>query len=131
MFAFFEEWGFKFYSVEADFAIRGDELVFSYLAYIQKKEKSLFEVLVSRFEKTGEKADFVGLSRPYLYDDLLLLPDSPERLCSHYMEVWADLGEPVTLTEEAAFAEGLTNEKLAALWRRVASSLRRIFYIAK
>lgn len=47
------------------------------------------------------------------------------------MEVWADLGEPVTLTEEAAFAEGLTNEKLAALWRRVASSLRRIFYIAK
>ena len=131
VFAFFEEWGFKFYSVEADFAIRGDELVFSYLAYIQKKEKSLFEVLVSRFEKTGEKADFVGLSRPYLYDDLLLLPDSPERLCSHYMEVWADLGEPVTLTEEAAFAEGLTNEKLAALWRRVASSLRRIFYIAK
>ena len=131
VFAFFEEWGFKFYSVEADFAIRGDELVFSYLAYSQKKEKSLFEVLVSRFEKTGEKADFVGLSRPYLYDDLLLLPDSPERLCSHYMEVWADLGEPVTLTEEAAFAEGLTNEKLAALWRRVASSLRRIFYIAK
>ena len=131
VFAFFEEWGFKFYSVEADFAIRGDELVFCYLAYIQKKEKSLFEVLVSRFEKTGEKPDFVGLSRPYLYDDLLLLPDSPERLCSHYMEVWADLGEPVTLTEEAAFAEGLTNEKLAALWRRVASSLRRIFYIAK
>ena len=130
-FTFFDEWGFHFYSLDADFAIRGSELVFSYVAYIRKKEKSLFEVLVSRFEKEGEKADFLKLTRPYLYDDLILLPDNPERLCAHYMETWADVGEAVTLSEEAAFAEGLTNEALAALWRRVAASLRRIFYIAK
>ena len=130
-FSFFGEWGFKFYSVEADYAVRGRELVFSYLAYIKKKEKSLYEVLVSRFEREGEKADFVGLSRPYLYDNLVLLPDNPERLCMHYTDTWADVGETVTLAEEEAFCAELTNERLAALWRRVTSSLRRIFYIGK
>ncbi len=130
-FSFFGEWNFKFYSVEADFAVRGRELVFSYAAYIRKKEKALFEILVSRFEKAGEKADFVGLSRPYLYENLILLPDNPERLCAHYTDTWADVGAPVTLAEEAAFCAKLTNEDLAALWRRIYSSLRRIFYIAK
>lgn len=130
-FSFFGEWGFKFYSVEADYAVRGRELVFSYLAYIKKKEKSLYEVLVSRFEREGEKADFVGLSRPYLYDNLVLLPDNLERLCMHYTDTWADVGETVTLAEEEAFCAELTNERLAALWRRVTSSLRRIFYIGK
>ena len=130
-YSFFGDWGFKFYSVEADFAIRGSELVFSYLTSIKKKERGLFDVLVSRFETAGEKADFVGLSRPYLYDDLILLPDNPERLCTHYAETWADVGETVTLSEEAAFCEGLTNARLAALWRRVAASHRRVFYLGK
>ena len=130
-FRFFGENGFQFYSVDGNYNIRGDELVFSYLCYIKKKERGLFEGLIDAFEHAAAKTDFMTLVRPYLYDNVVLLCDAPERLCSHYVDLWADLSAPCTLAEEAEFGGALTNAKLRRHWEAIASSLRRVFYIGK
>ena len=130
-FRFFGEHGFKFYSVDGNYNIRNDELVFSYLCYIKKKERPLFEGLIDAFERAAAKTDFMKLVRPYLYDNAVFLPDEPERLCSHYVDLWADLSAPCTLREELEFGGALTNDALRRHWERITSSLRRVFYIGK
>ena len=130
-FRFFGDRGFQFYSVDGNYNIRGDELVFSYLAHIEKKEMKEFTELVNEFEQAAAKTDFISLVRPYLYDNIVFLFDNPERLCSHYVDTWADLSEPVTLREETEFCGAFTNESLARCWERIVASLRRIFYIGR
>lgn len=130
-FSFFGDHGFQFYSVDGNYNIRGDELVFSYLVHIEKKEMKRFTALVDEFEEAAGKTDFLSLVRPYLYDNAVMLLDNPERLCSHYVDTWADLSETVTLGEETEFCGAFTNETLANCWREITSSLRRIFYIGK
>lgn len=130
-FRFFDKNGFQFYSVDGNYNIRGDELVFSYLMHIEKKDKKRIAELIDEFETEAEKTDFVALVKPYLYDNLVFLFDNPERLCAHYVDSWEALGEPFTLREEAAFGARFTNASLAKCWRRIASSLRRIFYIGR
>ena len=130
-FRFFGDHGFQFYSVDGIYNIRGDELVFSYLAHITKKEKKKFEPLIDAFEEEAARTDFIALVRPYLYDNAPFLYDSPERLCGHYVDTWADLSRPLTLREEMDLCKDFTNEKLVDCWGRIASSLRRIFYIGR
>lgn len=130
-FRFFGDHGFQFYSVDGIYNIRGDELVFSYLAHITKKEKKKFEPLIDAFEEEAARTDFMGLVKPYLYDNAPFLYDSPERLCGHYVDTWADLSAPLTLREELEYVGGFTNARLAACWERIATSLRRIFYIGR
>ena len=130
-FRFFGDRGFQFYSVDGNYSTRGDELVFSYLAHIEKKEMKEFTALVDEFEEAAAKTDFLALVRPYLYDNAVLLLDNPERLCSHYVDTWADLSEAVTLGEETKFCGAFTNQTLAKCWKEITSSLRRIFYIGK
>lgn len=130
-FRFFDEKGFQFYSVDGNYAVRGNELVFSYLMHIEKKDKKAIESLIDEFEEAAEKTDFVSLVRPYLYDNLVFLFDSPERLCAHYVDAWADLSAPLTLREEAEMGAKFTNAALARNWRRIYSSLRRIFFIGR
>ena len=130
-FRFFGEHGFQFYSVDGIYNIRGDELVFSYLVHITKKERKKFEPLIDAFEEEAARTDFIALVRPYLYDNAPFLYDSPERLCGHYVDTWADLSRPLTLREEMDLCKDFTNEKLVDCWGRIASSLRRIFYIGR
>ena len=130
-FRFFDEHGFQFYSVDGNYSVRGDELVFSWLTYIKKEDRKRFEPLIDEFEEAAEHTDFCALVRPYLYDNLVFLADSPERLCAHYVDAWSDLGEVLPLSEEAAFSGTFTNETLAKCWRKISLSLRRIFYIGK
>ncbi len=130
-FKFFDENGFQFYSVDGNYTIRGDELVFSYLAHIQRAKRKDFKNLIGRFEDAAAETDFLSLVRPYLYDNLPLLADNPERLCSHYIDTWSDFSAPVTLSEEADFCKNFTNESLAACWRELTSSLRRVFLIGR
>ena len=130
-FRFFDEKGFQFYSVDGNYAVRGDELVFSYLVHITKKERKKFEPLIDAFEEEAARTDFIALVRPYLYDNAPFLYDSPERLCGHYVDTWADLSRPLTLREEMDLCKDFTNEKLVDCWGRIASSLRRIFYIGR
>ena len=54
-FRFFGDHGFQFYSVDGIYNIRGDELVFSYLAHITKKEKKKFEPLIDAFEEEAAR----------------------------------------------------------------------------
>jgi len=80
----------------------------------------------------AKKCDILVLSvKPYLYENAPFLYDSPERLCSHYVDTWADLSAPLTLREELEYCQKFTNERLVACWERIASSLRRIFYIGR
>ena len=130
-FRFFDEHGFQFYSVDGIYSIRGDELVFSYLAHITKKEKKQFDPLIDAFEEAAAKTDFLSLTRPYLYDNLVFLYDNPERLCQHYVDLWQDLSVPFTLEEERAHTGAFTDAVLADCWRQITSSLRRVFYIGK
>lgn len=130
-FRYFGDNGFQFYSVDGSYNVRGDELVFSYLCYIKKRERALFEGLIDGFEKYAEKTDFLRLVRPYLYDNIVLLCDNPERLCSHYVDAWADHSAPVTLREEYEFCGRFDNARLVRNWRKIASSLRRVFYLGK
>lgn len=130
-FRFFDEHGFQFYSVDGNYSVRGDELVFSWLTYIKKEDRKRFEPLIDEFEEAAEHTDFCALVQPYLYDNLVFLADSPERLCAHYVDAWSDLGEVLPLSEEAAFSGTFTNETLAKCWRKISLSLRRIFYIGK
>ena len=106
-FRFFGDRGFQFYSVDGNYNIRGDELVFSYLAHIEKKEMKEFTELVNEFEQAAAKTDFISLVRPYLYDNIVFLFDNPERLCSHYVDTWADLSEPVTLLKTTSLKKAL------------------------
>lgn len=130
-FRFFDEHGFQFYSVDGIYNIRGDELIFSYLAHITKRERRQFEPLIDEFEEAAAKTDFLALVRPYLYDNMVFLYDNPERLCAHYVDTWQDLSAPLTLQEERAQVGAFTNEVLAACWRQITSSLRRVFFIGK
>lgn len=130
-FRFFDEKGFQFYSVDGNYAVRGDELVFSYLMHIEKKDKRAIEYLIDEFEEAAEKTDFLSLVKPYLYDNLVFLFDNPERLCAHYVDAWADLSAPLTLREEAEIGAKFTNEALAKCWRKIYTSLRRIFFIGR
>ena len=130
-FRYFGDNGFQFYSVDGSYNVRGDELVFSYLCYIKKRERALFEGLIDGFEKYAEKTDFLRLVRPYLYDNIVLLCDNPERLCSHYVDAWADHSAPVTLREEYEFCGRFDNARLVRNWKKIASSLRRVFYLGK
>lgn len=130
-FRYFDGKGFQFYSIDGNYNIRGDELIFSYLVHIEKSDKKYFLPLVDGFERAAEKTDFVSLVRPYLYDNLVFLFDNPERLCAHYVDAWQDMSAPATLREEAEFCGSFTNELLAANWRRIARSLRRVFLIGR
>lgn len=87
--------------------------------------------LIDGFEEAAAQTDFLSLVRPYLYDNISLLFDNPERLCSHYVETWADFGGIVSLKEETSHCSRFTNADLAAHWRTLAGSLRRVFYIAR
>ena len=106
-------------------------IVFSYLVHIEKKDRKAFEALIDGFEDAAAHTDYLSLVRPYLYDNLSMLFDSPERLCAHYVDMWADFGRIVPLKEEAGQCAQFTNAALAAHWGTIAGSLRRIFYIAK
>ena len=130
-FRFFDEKGFQFYSVDGNYAVRGDELVFSYLMHIEKKDKKAITALIDEFEGAAAGTDFVSLVRPYLYENLVFLFDNPERLCAHYVDAWADLSAPLTLREEAETGAAFTNETLAACWKEICASLRRIFFIGR
>ena len=99
--------------------------------HIEKSDKKYFLPLIDGFERAAEKTDFVSLVRPYLYDNLVFLFDNPERLCAHYVDAWQDMSAPATLREEAEFCGSFTNEQLAANWRRIARSLRRVFLIGR
>ena len=61
----------------------------------------------------------------------MFLFDNPERLCAHYVDAWADLSAPLTLREEAEIGAKFTNEALAKCWRKIYTSLRRIFFIGR
>ena len=128
---FFNERGFRFYSVDGNYNIRGDELIFSYLVHIEKKDKKRFEPLVFEFEEYAAKTPFLSLVKPYLHDNIVFLYDNPERLCSHYVDTWADFSAPVTLQESLDVCGSFTDEKLAGFWKEICSSLRRIFYIGR
>ena len=130
-FRYFGDNGFQFYSVDGASSVLGDELVFSYLCYIKKRERGLFEGLIDGFERYARKTDFMRLVRPYLYENTSLLCDDPDRLCSHYVDAWADHGVPVPLGEEYAFCGGFDNARLVKNWDKIASSLRRVFYLGK
>lgn len=130
-FRYFDGKGFQFYSIDGNYNIRGDELIFSYLVHIEKRDKKYFLPLIDGFEKAAKKTEFVSLVRPYLFDNLVYLFDNPERLCSHYVEAWQDMSCPVTLREEAEFCGSFTDEQLAACWQRIAGSLRRVFLIGR
>ena len=130
-FRFFDDRGFQFYSVDGIYNIRGDELIFSYLVHITKKERKKFDPLIDAFEDEAAHTDYISLVKPYLYENAPFLYDSPERLCSHYVDTWADLSAPLTLREELEYCQKFTNERLVACWERIASSLRRIFYIGR
>ncbi len=126
--SFFDKNGFHFYSVDGSYSTLGDEIVFSFSTYIKKKEKKRFLALVDEFEKQAEKTPFLRIVKPFLYDNAAFLYDNPERLCAHYVDSWADLSRPVTLREERETAAGYTDERLACLWRAIASSRRRIYF---
>ena len=130
-FRYFGDNGFTFYSVDGNYNVRGDELIFSYLVHIEKKDRKAFERLIDGFEDAAAHTDYISLVRPYLYDNLAMLFDNPERLCAHYVDTWQDFGRIVPLKEEAAHCSRFTNADLAAHWRTVAGSLRRVFYIAR
>ena len=101
------------------------------MAHITKKEKKQFDPLIDAFEEAAAKTDFLPLTRPYLYDNLVFLYDNPERLCQHYVDLWQDLSVPFTLEEERAHTGAFTDAVLADCWRQITSSLRRVFYIGK
>lgn len=126
---FFDEHGFRFYSVEGNYSVQGDEIVFSWLAYIKRKEKKKFAALASEFEWAAEYTPFSRLVRPFLFDNMVFLYDNPERLCSHYADTWADVGRAVTLREEREIFSRFTDEKLSACWRKIASAGRKMYYI--
>lgn len=128
-FRFFDEKGFQFYSVDGNYAVRGDELVFSYLMHIEKKDKKAMISLIGEFERAAESTGFLSLVKPYLYDNLVFLFDNPERLCAHYVDSWADLSAPLTLREEAEIGAKFTDAALVSCWRKIYTSLRRIFFI--
>ena len=130
-FRYFDGKGFQFYSIDGNYNIRGDELIFSYLVHIEKGDKKYFLPLVDGFERAAERTNFVSLVRPYLYENLVFLFDNPERLCAHYVDAWQDMSAPVTLQEEAEFCGSFTDEQLAANWVRIARSLRRVFLIGR
>lgn len=130
-FRYFDGKGFPFYSIEGNYNVRGDELLFSYLVHIEKRDKKYFLPLIDGFERAAEKTDFISLVRPYLYENLILLPDNPENLCGHYVNVWQDMSCPVTLKEESEFCGAFTNERLARCWRTISRSLRRVFLIGR
>ncbi len=130
-FTFFNERGFQFYSVDGNYFVLGDELIFSYLVHVEKRDKKKFEPLIDEFEKFAENTPFLTLVKPFLHDNSVFLYDNPERLCSHYVDTWIDFSRPVTLKEELDFCESFTDERLKRSWREICSSLRRIFYIAK
>ena len=109
----------------------GDELIFSYLVHVEKRDKKKFEPLIDEFEKFAENTPFLTLVKPFLHDNSVFLYDNPERLCSHYIDTWSDFSAPVTLSEEADFCKNFTNESLAACWRELTSSLRRVFLIGR
>lgn len=130
-FRYFRENGFTFYSVDGNYNIRGDELIFSYLVHIEKRDKKAFAALIDGFEDAAARTDYLALVRPYLYENIPMLFDNPERLCAHYVDTWADFGRIVSLKEEAEQCAQFTNASLAAHWGSIAGALRRIFYIAK
>ncbi len=126
---FFEEHGFHFYSVEGNYSVQGDEIVFSWLTYIKRKEKKKFMPLIDKFERSAEKTAFLKLVKPFLWENMVFLYDNPERLCSHYADTYADLGEAVTLTREREMYSSFTDEKLAEAWRKITRSARKIYLI--
>lgn len=130
-FRFFNERDFRFYSVDGNYNILGDELIFSYLVHIEKKDRKRFEPLIDEFEGYAQKTPFMSLVKPYLSDNIVFLYDNPERLCTHYVDAWADFSRPVTLEEEQSFVGKFTDEMLSGYWTQIASSLRRIFYIGR
>ena len=126
---FFEKNGFRFYSVDGSYSTLGDEIVFSYMTYIKKKERKRFLTLADVFEEEAAWTPFCSLVKPFLYDNAVFLYDNPERLCAHYVDSWADLSRPVTLAEEREKASRFTDVRLGQLWRRIAASARKIYLL--
>ncbi len=130
-FQFFNARGFQFYSVDGNYNIRGDELIFSYLVHIEKKDRKQFDPLIDEFEEYAKRTPFLSLVKPYLHDNIVFLYDNPERLCGHYVDTWADFSRPITLEEEQRVCSHFTDETLKQYWQQISSSLRRIFYIGR
>ena len=128
---FFDRHGFRFYSVDGSYSVLGNEIVFSFITYIKRKEKKRFLALVDEFEEEAAWTPFLRLVRPFLYDNTVFLYDNPERLCSHYVESWADFSRPVTLAEERERAARFTDARLAELWRAFARSQRTVWFIGR
>lgn len=128
---FFEKHGFRFYSVDGAYSVLGDELLFSYMTYIKRRDKKRFLALAGEFEEQAAWTPFLRLVRPFLYDNNVFLYDNPERLCAHYVEGWADLGRPVTLAEDRARAAAFTDVRLSELWRVLARSDRHVYFLGK
>lgn len=128
---FFDKNGFHFYSVDGSYSVLGDEIVFSFMTYIKKREKKRFLALVDQFEEEAAWTPFLRLVKPFLFDNTVFLYDNPERLCSHYTEGWADFARPVTLAEEHGRGAEFTDARLSELWRKIARSKRKIYFLGK
>lgn len=126
---FFDKNGFHFYSVDGSYSVLGDEIVFSFMTYIKKKERKRFLSLVGAFEEEAAWTPFLRLVKPFLYDNAVFLYDNPERLCAHYVDTWADFSRPVTLAEEKERASRFTDVRLSELWRKIVSSERKVYFL--
>ena len=126
---FFDKNGFHFYSVDGSYSVLGDEIVFSFMTYIKKKERKRFLSLVGTFEEEAAWTPFLRLVKPFLYDNAVFLYDNPERLCAHYVDTWADFSRPVTLAEEKERASRFTDVRLSELWRKIVSSERKVYFL--
>ena len=87
--------------------------------------------MVDQFEEEAAWTPFLRLVKPFLFDNTVFLYDNPERLCSHYTEGWADFARPVTLAEEHGRGAEFTDARLSELWRKIARSKRKIYFLGK
>ena len=126
---FFEKNGFRFYSVDGSYSVLGDEIVFSYMTYVKKRDKKRFLALVDAFEREAAGTPFLRLVRPFLFDNTAFLYDNPERLCAHYVDEWADFFRPVTLEEERERASRFTDARLREIWQMFTRAERRIYFL--
>lgn len=128
---FMTQSGFPFYSVDADYAVQGKELLFYWLVHVKRREVKNFKRVAEDFERAVLKAPLMGVVRPFMGENLVFLYDNPERLVNHYTDAFEDTFRNVTLQESRSFAAELSDNRLYDVWKTLLGGERKIFLIGK
>ena len=123
--------GFPFYSVDADYAVLGGELIFYWLVHVKKRDVNAFKEVAQVFERSVLKAPLMSVVRPFLGDNLVFLYDNPERLVNRYTDLFEDSFRAVTLEESRRLAMELSDNRLYDVWKTFLLGEKKIFLIGK